>query len=38
MAGWTARGEENTDMWRLKIVNGEVKIFHAQIVWDEAAS
>lgn len=31
-------GEENTDMWRLKVVNGDVKIFHAKIVWDEEAS
>ena len=31
-------GEENTDMWRLKVVNGEVKIFHATIVWDEESA
>ncbi len=27
-------GEDNDDIWRLKIVNGQAKTFKAQIVWD----
>lgn len=35
--GFEGEGEQNTDMWRLKVVDGKVVEFAPEIVWPEGS-